>query len=126
MFLKNIVPVVVPKKLCTKVLHDGKNYCALGVLCKQLLKFKDYELFQESDLDYYDLLLNKLNEEFDDYNDEDSDLKPFTINQIYLMIEEITSDNDNTDRYTRRRNRFIKNLKKYKIPFVLEENVKKA
>ena len=124
MFLKNIAPVVVPKKLCAKVLHDGKHYCALGVLCKQLLEFKDYELFEEADLYNYYLLLNKLNEDFYEYNDIDGDLKPFNIDQVYSIINQITNDNDNADRYSRRRKRFIKNLKTYKIPFILEEDCK--
>lgn len=104
-------PIVVPEKLCRGKLYDGENFCSWGYLINKVLRVPKKELLNKVVPDWYKgHLYNTLEKRYN--------LKSVKFGN--MMIE-----NDDADRYSRRRNVLIKYLKKNNIPYVLEENVLK-
>lgn len=104
-------PIVVPEKLCKGMLYNGKYFCSWGYLINKVLRVPKKDLLNKVTPDWYkDHLYTTLEKR---YNLKHVEFK-------YLM-----TDNDEADRYSRRRKVLIKNLEKNNIPYVLEENVLK-
>ena len=107
-------PIVVPEKLCRGTLYNGELFCAWGYLINKVLRVPKQEL---------------LGNDFINYSEYQFALYE-TLKKRYKLKTEIDftnliDENDEADRYSRRRKVLIKYLKKNNIPYVLEEDILK-
>jgi hypothetical protein len=102
-------PIVVPEKLCRGTLYNGELFCSWGYLINKVLRVPKNELFNKNLPTWY---------QFNLYSTLEKRYKLKHVDFKHLM-----SDNDQADRYSRRRQVLIRYLKNNNIPYVLEEDV---
>lgn len=104
-------PIVVPEKLCKGMLYNGKYFCSWGYLINKVLRVPKKELLNKIVPDWFQFELYETLE------------KRYNLKRV--RFDNMMEENDEADRYSRRRNVLIGYLKKNNIPYVLEENTLK-